>query len=297
MMNRFASLPGPARAAFWMTSQCAVFAAALAGVRALSPAMSAYEITFFRGLIGLMILTPWLLRSGPGGLRPPRPGFVALRNLLLVAAVVLWFLAAGMMPISDAVAVQFTLPLLTVLGAGMLLGERVGLRRWLVVGAGFVGALVIIRPGYVEVSPAVILVLISALIYAVVHLMTKVISSHISGSLLAFHMNLMMTAAALVLTLLFSDWVMPSWAEVPWLLMIGVASTAAHLFMIRAYRAADASFVESFDFMRLPFAALFGWLTFGETSDAWTWMGAAIIFASVSYNTRFEARAANHGKP
>ena len=83
----------------------------------------------------------------------------------------------------------------------------------------------------------------------------------------------------------------PGWAEAPWLLLIGIASTSAHLFMIRAYRAADASFVESFDFMRLPFAALFGWMVFSETSDLWTWVGAAIIFASVTYNTRFEARA------
>jgi len=296
-MSWFAGLPGPARAAFWMVCQSCVFAAALAGVRALSPVMSAYEITFFRGLIGLVFLVPWLLRAGPGGLRPPRPGFVALRNVLLVSAVMVWFSAAGMMPISDAVAIQFTLPILAILGAGLFLGERIGLRRWLVAGVGFCGALVIIRPGYIEVSPAVILVLVSAVIYAAVHLMTKVISSHISGSLLAFHMNLVMAGLALVPTLLVSGWVTPGWAEVPWLLLVGVAGTVAHLFFVQAYRAADAGFVESIDFIRLPFAALFGWLAFGESSDFWTWTGAAIIFAGIAYNTRIEARAAARGTP
>lgn len=262
-------------------------------VRKLSIAMSAFEIMFFRGLIGLAFVAPWAIRVGPAGWRPPRPGLVTLRGVLLFAAVLAWFVAIGIMPVSDAVALQFTVPLFVVLGAGLFLGERVGPRRALVVATGFVGALIIIRPGFNEISPAVLLVFLSVVFYVVVHLMTKALAGEVSGSLLVFHMNLAMAPLGLICTFLFTGWTTPAWSDAPWLMVIGVTAALAHIFMTRAFRAADASFVEPFDFLRLPLTALFGWFLFRETSDFWTWAGAAIIFAAVIWNARIETRAAS----
>ncbi len=261
-------------------------------VRKLSATMSVFEIMFFRALIGFLFVMPWAIRVGPPGWRPPRPGLVTLRGVLLFAAVLAWFLAIAIIPVSDAVALQFTLPLFVVVGAGMFLRERVGPRRALVVVVGFMGALVIIRPGLNEISPAVLLVFLSVGFYVAVHLMTKALAAEVPGSLLVFHMNLLMMPLGLIFAFLFSGWTMPAWSDAPWLMVVGVASALAHIFMTRAYRAADASFVEPIDFMRLPLAALFGWLLFRETSDVWTWAGAAIIFAAVTWNARFESRAA-----
>ncbi len=291
-MNRFETLPAPLRGVFWATLQVISFSAMAVSVRKLSIAMSAFEIMFFRGLIGLLFVVPWAIHVGPAGWRPPRPGLVTLRGVLLFAAVLAWFVAIGIIPVSDAVALQFTVPLFVVLGAGLLLGERVGPRRALVVATGFVGALIIIRPGLNEISPAVLFVFLSVVFYVAVHLITKALAGEVSGSLLVFHMNLVMAPLGLICVFLFTGWTTPAWSDAPWLIVIGVTGALAHIFMTRAFRAADVSFVEPIDFMRLPLTALFGWFLFRETSDLWTWAGAVIIFAAVSYNTRVETRAA-----
>ena len=155
---------------------------------------------------------------------------------------------------------------------------------------GFVGALVVIRPGLNAFSSAVLLVFLSVAFYVAVHLMTKALAGEVSGSLLVFHMNLVMLPLALICVFLFTGWTTPTWSDAPWLMVIGVTGALAHIFMTRAFRAADASFVEPFDFLRLPLTALFGWVLFGETSDLWTWFGAVIIFAAVIWNARFESR-------
>jgi drug/metabolite transporter (DMT)-like permease len=136
-----------------------------------------------------------------------------------------------------------------------------------------------------------LLVLLSALLYASVHLMTKRLSGHVPPPVIVFYMNLIMLPLGLAFA--WSGWVWPTWADMPWLLALGFFSNAAHYCMTRAYQAADASFAETVDFLRLPFAALLGWLMFRETSDVWTWVGACVIFAAVTYNTRFETRRAS----
>ena len=291
-MRRFETLPAPLRAVFWAMLQVISFSAMAVSARKLSVAMSAFEIMFFRGLIGLVFVAPWAIRVGPAGWRPPRPGLVTLRGVLLFAAVLAWFVAIGIIPVSDAVALQFTVPLFVVLGAALFLGEQVGPRRALVVATGFVGALIVIRPGLNEFSPAVLFVFLSVVFYVATHLITKALAGEVSGSLLVFHMNLLMAPLGLICVFLFTGWTAPEWSDAPWLMVIGVTGALAHIFMTRAFRAADASFVEPIDFMRLPLTALFGWFLFRETSDIWTWIGAAIIFAAVIWNARVEARAA-----
>jgi drug/metabolite transporter (DMT)-like permease len=113
---------------------------------------------------------------------------------------------------------------------------------------------------------------------------------------LVFHMNLMMLPLSLGAAV--PVWVTPNLADLPWLLAIGVFGSVAHIFMARAMAAADASLVAPVDFARLPLAALFGWFLFGETSDLWTWVGAAVIFASTTYIIRLDpGTASRHRAP
>ena len=288
-MRWFGSLPAQVRGISWMLLQAVFFAAMSAVVHQLGRTMPALEIVFFRYFFGLVVMVPWLLRTGAAAFRTVHPRMVLLRNFSVFFAVLVWFSAlASRLPISDSIALQFTLSLFVVLGAAIFLRESVGWRRWAAVGVGFVGALVIIRPGFVDPDPAMFLVLLSAVIYAVAHLLTKVVSAYIGGPKLVFQMNLTMAPIALVCAL--PGWVMPTWADAPWLLSLGVFSSIAHICLTRAYAAADASFVEPVDFSRLPISALYGWVLFRETSDAWTWAGAALIFAAVFYNTRHETR-------
>ncbi|MEE8445702.1 MAG: DMT family transporter [Alphaproteobacteria bacterium] len=292
LVGRFDALSGPLRAVFWMVLQCIFFSGMTASVRWLSATMEAYELVAFRGFFGLLFVAPLILTRRPGSLlRTGRTGLLVTRSVLTVAATAVWFIGLGAMPVSDAIAIQFTLPLFVVVGAGLFLGERVGWRRWVTVAIGFGGALVIIRPGIVPLSTAALLVLASALLYAGVHLMTKRLSDQLPAPVIVFYMNLIMLPLGLALA--WSGWVWPTWADLPWLLSLGLFSNAAHYCMTRAYHAADASFAETVDFLRLPFAALWGWLLFRETSDVWTWVGACVIFVAVTCNTRFEARRAS----
>ncbi len=293
-MTKLGSLSAPMQSVVWMLGQCTCFAIMALSARALAPSMSAYEMIFFRAVFGFLFMLPWM-KAGLGhemrlAFGTGRTGFLVVRNVLAFAAMALWFIGIGLMPISDAVAIQFTLPLFVALGAWLFLGETVGPRRWIAVAVGFLGALVILRPGIIDIGFGTLAVTGSALVYAAVHLMTKSLSGRVPGTVIVFFMNIAMLPLGLVCAL--PVWVWPVWADLPWLFALGSVGSLAHICMTRAYRTADASFVESMDFARLPIAALLGWIFFRETSDVWTWVGAAMIFAAISWSARHEAREA-----
>jgi drug/metabolite transporter (DMT)-like permease len=267
----------------------------VAAVRYLSPHYSAFEIVFFRSVIGLALQAPWAIGGGWRTVLDARWRLVMVRSLFNFAGSAVWFIALSMMAISDAMALQFTLPLFAVTGAWLFLRERVGARRWIGVAVGFMGAMVIIRPGFAEVPPAAAIALTAAALYAAVHLTTKKLAGALTGNALIFHANIVAIPLSLVLAV--PDWVTPAPAHWPALIAVGLFGTVAHVFMERAYRAADASFIAPTDFSKLLFTALYGWVLFGETSDAWTWIGAAIIVAGTTFTTRHEIRAASGAAP
>lgn len=294
-MNSGSGLPPAIQGALWMTAQAASFSAMVAAVRYLSPHYSAFEIVFFRSIIGLAFQAPWAIGGGWRTILDARWRLVMARSLFNFGGSAVWFIALGMMAISDAVALQFTLPLFAIIGAWLILRERVGARRWLGAAVGFAGAMVIIRPGFVEIPPAALIALSAAALFAGVHLSTKKLAGTLTGNALIFHANIV----AIPLSLVFAapDWVTPAPGHWPVLIAIGLLGTIAHVFMERAYRAADASFIAPTDFSKLLFAAIYGWFLFGESSDMLTWIGAAIIVAGTTYTIRHEIRAAPEHPP
>lgn len=287
---RFAALPGPVRGVFWMMLQVVSMASLYVVVRKLTFTMPATEAAFFRGFMGLVVMLPWLARRRLAELWAPQWRFVALRSSLSAAGILCWFWALSGLPVTDVIAIQFTHPLFVIVGAALILRETVGPRRWAGVALGFIGMLVIIRPGLVDFNVLVLGALGSALSNSGVQLITKHVSANVTGGVLAFYMNLFLAPVALVLA--WDGWVWPGWTELPWLIPVGLFGTLAHVFLTRALKAADASLVGPLDFIRLPIAAVFGWLMFGEFSDLWTWVGAGAIIASVLYITRRETRDA-----
>ena len=290
-MTRFAAWPAPVRGVCWMFLQVASMVAMMAAVRMLAHrGIPAHESAFFRGFVGVLFMLPWALRSTRGVLVPREWRWIALRTALAAGGVLFWFLGLGGMPISDVVAVQFTHPLFVVAGAALLLHETVGARRWAGVAVGFAGAVLIVRPGFHAVNPLVFAVLISAMFNAGVQLVTKHVAQTVTGAVLAFYMNLLLAPLALIFAA--PVWVWPAWADVPWVLAVGIFGTLAHIFLTRAMKAMDASLAGPVDFARLPLAAAAGWVLFREYSDLWTWAGAVLIVGAVSWITRREARAA-----
>lgn len=288
MSRRFGALPGPVRGVFWMLMQAAAMAALLTAGRQLTFVMPAAEAAFFRGFIGLLVMLPWLMRVRLSVLWPPQWRLVALRSALAALGIIWAFAALAGLSVSDVVAIQFTHPLFVIVGAALILREAVPPRRWAAVAVGFAGALLIIRPGFADVSILVLAALGSAICNSGVQLVTKHVSQQIPGAVLAFYMNLFLAPSALVVA--WDGWVWPGLAELPWLVAVGLLGTLAHIFLTRAFKAADASLVGPVDFMRLPMAAAFGWLLFRELSDLWTWIGAAVIILAVLHIARRETR-------
>jgi drug/metabolite transporter (DMT)-like permease len=277
----------PVRGAMWMTASCVFFAVLTGMIRYLSATLDPLEIVFFRNLFGLAVMLPWLMRHGLGTLSTDRFWLHALRAGLGLVAMTSWFTAISHLNLADAVALSFTSPLFATIAAVILLGEVVRARRWSAVLIGFAGAMIILRPGFHEIAPESLLVLLSATVMAIGMTLIKILSRTDSTGAIVFYMVLILTPASLVPALFV--WRTPTPEEFVWLLLLGGAATLGHLCLTRAFAVADATQVVPFDFIRLPLMALIGYFVFGETLDAWTGIGAAIIVGSSAYIANREA--------
>lgn len=252
--------------------------------RELHGHMSTFQVLFFRSLVGVGVIGVLLHRVGWVQLRTRAPGTHVLRNLVHFAGQYGWFYGLGLIPLTEVFALEFTMPIWTALLAPFVLGERMTRTRALVVVLGFVGTLVVLRPGLAIVHPAALAVLASALAYAVAHMLTKRLSGSETPLAILFYMTLIQLPLGFVLSL--SGWVWPSVAQWPWLVIVGVAALAAHYCMTRAFQLADATVVVPMDFLRLPLIAAVGFVFYGETLSLWVFVGALILCAGAWLNLR-----------
>jgi drug/metabolite transporter (DMT)-like permease len=260
------------------------FVALSVSVRALSSDIGAVEILFFRCLIGVVIFIPWILHNGAGVLRTAKFGQHAIRAGMMGVGMVFWFLAIAVLPLGDAIALHFTLPLFLIVFAAIFLRENVDASVWVATAIGFSGVLMILRPGFQELNIAMVYVLLSGALYAGNHTMTKIMSGTESPNATAFYMNfLILPGAAIALPFV---WVMPGWRHAGWILTVGIAGSTAHICLLRAFRHADANILAPIDFLRLVFAAIAGYFLFGDVSGVTTWAGACVIFLAAYYTTR-----------
>jgi len=259
-------------------------------VRQLSADYSSFEILFFRNLVSVCILLPLAMRSGLSSLKTQRLQLHSLRALLSYIGVLLLFYGIANIPLPDVTALSFTQPLFVVVLAALILKEAVNGPRWIAVIVGFVGLLVIVRPGVVAVELATILVLLSAFSYAVSNICVKRLMTTDTANQSVFYFNLLMLPIALVPALFV--WVTPALADLPLFVAIGVNGTIAVYAYARSFTLADASAVMPFDFLRMPMAATAAFLLFSETGDIWTWVGSVIIFASSYFLARSSSKSA-----
>ncbi len=262
-------------------------------VRLAAAELHPFQVAFLRFLFGACFAVPWLLRQG-GGWRSQRLGLHALRACLTTSSALLWFSAVSLLPLAQAVSLNFTAPLFATIGAALFLGEVVRVRRWTATALGFVGVLIIVRPGVTEVSPAMALPLLAAATMTVSVLFVKVLTRTESAPTILFYMNVLPLPFLLVFALFV--WQAPS--PLGWGLGVamGALGVTAHFFFTRAFAIADASYVIPFDYVRLPFIAVIAFFAFGEVPDVWTWVGAGVIAGSAIYIARREAQLARAGR-
>jgi drug/metabolite transporter (DMT)-like permease len=259
-------------------------------IRIAAAELHPFEIAFFRNLFGLACLLPFLVRAGAGVLRTRAIGRLLVSSSGHLIAMLAYFLAAALMPLAELTALAFTKPLFATVGAALILHEVVRGRRWSAVAVGFLGVLLVLRPGAEAFSPDAGLVLLSALASAAVVLMVKQLTVRESTTTIVFYQSLFLTVLSLPPALLF--WQTPSIGGILLVALIGALGTITWLCFTRAFALADASAVMPFEFLKLPFTAVLAYLLFSEVPSVWTWVGGAIIFAATAYIGHREAKVA-----
>jgi drug/metabolite transporter (DMT)-like permease len=272
-----------------MTVAVLFFSAMTILIRMLSNAIPIHEMIFVRGVISVAILMPWFFRQGLQALATRRFPLLMGRATLTSIGLVAWIYALARLPLADAVALHFTLPLFGVVLALIFLREKISTHRWIATLVGFAGVLVILRPGVGTFDVVSLIVLLSALAYAGTGIVTKILVRTESSAAIVFYVSAF-TAVVFAIPSLF-DWVQPTIEQWAMLIAIGLFNVAGQSFLNKALSLGDASFILPFDFLRLPFAAAAGFLLFAETPDIWTLIGALIIFAATSYATWRERQA------
>jgi drug/metabolite transporter (DMT)-like permease len=245
--------------------------------------MSVWARFFFQTVIVAPIV---VRRHGAAALLPDRFVLQLLRGLCLVGANASFFGSLVYLPLADSLSIFFISPILVTAVSPVFLGERVGLRRWLAVLAGFAGVLIIIRPGFGSLNAGTLLALASGLLFATFVIMTRRLRD--LPVLVTTLYNALFGAVALTLAAPVF-WVWPSAAEWPYLIAIGVISIAGHYMLIMSYERAEASLLAPFAYTEIITATLIGYLWFGDLPDRWTVTGVAILAASGIYISWHEA--------
>ena len=224
--------------------------------------------------------------------RTRRPGVQLARSTLLFASSVLWIIAIPHVSLATAGVIGFTAPIMVVMLSIPMLGEKVGVHRWGAVAAGFVGALVVLRPGSGGLPPEVWLIFGTALSFAVYQILTRQLADTDSLAATATYTVLVQFVVTSVLLPFQFTW--PSADQTAaWLAFAGIGLLGGfrHFFVVKAYEHAPASFISPFFYLELVGITAMGWLVFGDFPDAWTWAGAGIIVASGLYITHRERLA------
>lgn len=281
------------RGALWVLLAVALLSVMSALVKTVGQRLDTFQIAFFRALFGLAVILPFMLRVGRAGFATRRPLAHVSRGILGVSAMMCGFYAVTHLPLADATAITFTKPLFLVLLATPFLGETVGPRRWAAVAVGFVGALIMVRPGGAGFDGAALVALGGAFLVAVVTVVVKKLSETERPVTILFYFGITSTTVAAIPAA--AVWQAPTLAELALLLTIGALGATAQTCTIRAYRVGEASAITPFDYARLVFAGLLGVVFFAEIPDAWTLLGAGIIIASSFYIARREGRRRANG--
>ncbi len=262
--------------------------------RYISQSVHPFELIFFRNLFAFFFVLPFLWRVGFGALRTERPWMHAGRASLNVINMMFWFTAISLAPLAEVVALGFTAPIFATILGVLIVKEVVGIRRWSAIVVGFIGAVVVLQPGFDTVQLGHGLVLMAAMMWAAILLIIKSLSRTESSITIVAYMSILMTPLSLIPALFV--WVWPTWTELGWLAVIGISGGAAQYLLTQSFHEADISVVMPFDFAKLVWIALIAYIAFAEVPTLTTWIGGAIIFASGLYIARRESIKRNEKK-
>ncbi|MBK20340.1 MAG: EamA family transporter [Rhodospirillaceae bacterium] len=277
----------PVQGAIWtiLASLCVVAFTSIG--KYLMAEMSVPIITFFRCVFGVLFILPWIVSVGLAGLATKRPVLMIARGFNTLVGLYCVFGAVALIPLADVIAIQYSKPIFASIAAVLILREVMYGARWNAILIGFIGMLLIIRPGFTDWNVGVLYALGAMAAGAFTTISVKLMTRTEPPDRIVAYTLMVMTVGSLIPAIIY--WQTPTFVQILWLILLGGLATAFQRCVARALAAADATIILPFDFMRLLIAVAFGFFIFGEALDGWTWAGGTVIFIASIYVVRAES--------
>ena len=277
-MNFFHSIP---RGILLMILSTILFSIMHASIKHISSGIHPFEVAFFRNLFGLVVIAPWFIKYGIQPLVTNKIKLHFLRSFFNVIAMLTFFYALSVTPLAEVASLAFTAPLFATLLAIIFLREKIGIRRSGAIIVGFIGAAIIVNPDFKNINIGHMCILISASIWSVALIFIKILGRTESSVTITSYMVIFMIPLSAIAASFY--WVLPSLNDLLILAVIGIAGTGAQMLLAQALKEEDTGIIMPFDFLKMIWAVLIGYLIFSETPEINVWIGGIIIFSSTLY--------------
>ncbi|KUJ76954.1 peptide ABC transporter permease [Ruegeria marisrubri] len=277
----------PLAGMFWMLSAGISFVMMTALVKTMGTTMHPIQAAFLRYLFGLVFLIPALPAIMSTKLTRRHLTLFGVRGGIHALGVMLWFFAMTQIPLAEVTAMNYLTPVYVTLGAALFLGERLAFRRVAAVFVALIGAAIILRPGFREISAGHLAMLGTSLTLGGSYLIAKVAVGDVRPSVVVAHLSIWVTLFLTPFAL--AVWTPPNWSDLGILFLVACFATGGHYFMTLALQAAPVAVTQPVTFLQLIWATLMGALVFGEGVDVWVVAGGTLILAAVSFITWREA--------
>ncbi len=285
---------GNLRGLMWMLLSGIMMSCMHASIRHVSADLHPFEIAFFRLLFGLLPLLPWFFKLGLAPLKTNRLDLLTLRGVLNLTCMLAFFYALSITPLVEVTALVFAAPIFATIGAMVAFGERVGGRRWAAIAVGFIGVMVVLRPGFQDIGLGQMLALFAAIMWSVCMIIIKSLGRTESSLTITVYMSLVMAPLALLPALWVWQW--PTGEQFLWLAAIGILGGSGQMAMTEALKAGETHVIMPMDFTRLIWISAIAYIAFTEVPGFYTWIGGAIIFTATAFIAWRERVAAMAGK-
>jgi drug/metabolite transporter (DMT)-like permease len=284
----FHSLSPAVRAMVWAIAAGLIFSLLNTQMRVLTFQFDPFQTQFLRYLMGLAVMLPLVLRSGPSAFRPNGLSGQLWRGVVHTGGLLFWFAALPHLPIADTTAIGFTTPIFIMIGAALVLREPVVAARWIAAAVGFAGVMIVVYPK-LSASGGVwsLAMLISSPLFAASFLITKALTKRDSSEVIVVWQSITVSLFTLPFALIHWQW--PTAAQWAIFLVCGLLGSTGHWCLTNAYRLADISATQGVRFLDLVWALVLGYLVFGDRPSASTIAGGCVIFGATVWIARREA--------
>ncbi len=266
---------------FWMFAAGLSFVVMTALVKSLGTSMNSIQAAFLRYVLGLVFLLPAMRSIMATHLTPRLLTLFGMRGVVHAVAVMLWFFAMTQIPLAEVTAMNYMTPVYVTLGAALFLGEKLAFRRIAAILVALVGVLIILRPGFREVSSGHLAMLGTALTLGGSYLLAKILVRDVPPAVVVAHLSIWVTIALIPFAI--AVWTQPSLRDIGVLFLVASFATAGHYFMTLALQAAPVAVTQPVTFLQLIWATILGAAVFHESVDVWVVAGGTLILAAVSF--------------